>query len=94
MGADMGFFVNLLVTVLVNNWLLLLMVLELSLIMFRLSRGDSILFPLIVTLRLGLSESEVFPNCVVQCTACNTGIHTLHEREARPETPWFPRERR
>jgi hypothetical protein len=35
--------------------------------------------------------SEEFPNCALQCAACNSGIHTLHERESKAMTPWFPR---
>jgi hypothetical protein len=40
----------------------------------------------------GGRESEQFPNCSLQCTSCNTAIHTLHERESTPATPWFPRQ--
>ena len=35
--------------------------------------------------------SEEFPNSALQCAACNSAIHTLHERESKPTTPWFPR---
>ena len=37
--------------------------------------------------------SEEFPNSALQCAACDSAIHALHERESKPTTPWFPQTR-